>query len=120
MAFFTGKFRTYKRTQYLEREFYTDDACAETEDVAVVVLARLMRRIRIAAKRRANAAQLVRRDRRAYTTPTDQHADLRRTVLHGFANQFCVIRIIVRNRAVVSAEVNHFMAGASQFLDRKS
>jgi hypothetical protein len=39
MAFFTAKFRSDKRTQDFERELDADDARAETEYVAVVVLA---------------------------------------------------------------------------------
>ena len=73
--------------------------------------------IRIAAKCRANSPQLVRRDRRADATAADQNSNLSRAVLYGFANLFRVVRIIVGNGAVVSAEVGDFMPGASQFIN---
>jgi hypothetical protein len=117
MAFFTSKFCCYKETQDLERELYSQDARAETEHVAVVVLARLMRGIRVATKRRANAAEFVRCDRSANTTAAHQNADLRGAPLHRFADLFCVIGIIVGYRAVVSAKVDDFVAGAAQFFD---
>src|ERR1043165_2387128 len=75
-----------------------------------------MRGVRVATERRANTAQFVRRYRRADTTTADQDPDLSRAALHGLADLFRVVRIIVRDRAVVSAEVSDLVARMSQFI----
>ena len=65
--------------------------------------------VSVAAKRRANAAEFVRRNGSADTTAANQYPDLSGAVLHGLTNLFCVVRIIVRNGTVVSAEVDQLM-----------
>src|ERR1043165_6035851 len=76
-----------------------------------------MRGIRVAAERRAHAAYLVRRDRRADATAADQNPNLSRAALHGFTNLLRIVRIIVGNRTVVSAEIGDLVAGVSQLID---
>src|ERR1051325_3005213 len=76
-----------------------------------------MRRIRIAAKRGANPEQLISRDCGADTTAANQYSDLRGACLHRFANLFRVVRIIVGNGTVVSAEVDQLMDLAQFFND---
>ena len=44
----------------LKRKLVSDDARAQTEDVAIIMLARLMARVCVAAERSADAAHLVR------------------------------------------------------------
>ena len=53
----------------------------KTEHVAIVMLARLMRRVGVGAERRAHAAYLVGRDRNARAAPADENANLRATAL---------------------------------------
>ena len=86
MTFFTGELRRDKRTEDLKRELNADDTRAETEHVAVVMFARLVRGIGVAAKRRANAAKFVRSHGRTDTAAANQNTDLRPTRLHRFAN----------------------------------
>ena len=117
MTFLTRKSRRHKSTDDVERKLNSYYTRTDTEHVAIVVFARLAPGIRIAAKRRADAAQFVRRHRRAHTAAADQNPDLRRAGLHGFANQFCVIRIIVCNGAVVSAEVDDLVSAVPQFIN---
>ena len=117
MTFFAGESSCYKRAHDVESQFHSNDARAETEDVAVVVLPRLVRGIRVAAKRRANAAKFIRRDCCANTAPANEYADLGVALLHCFAELFCVVRIIVRNRTVVRAEVDQFVSAVAQFLN---
>jgi len=76
-----------------------------------------MRGIRVAAERRANAVEFVSGNRRTNTTTADQYPNLRGATLHSFADLFRVIRIIVRNRTVVRAEIDQIVAGMTQFID---
>jgi hypothetical protein len=55
VSFFAGKSRCHKRAYDFQRQLYSNHARSETKDVAVVMFARLSRRIGIAAKRGANA-----------------------------------------------------------------
>ena len=76
-----------------------------------------MRGVSVTAKRRANAAQFIRRHRRANATATNKNPNLRGVRLHRFTHQLCVIRIVVRNGTVVSAEVSHLMPRLSQLFN---
>src|ERR1700750_2452651 len=76
-----------------------------------------MRVIGVAAERRANAVEFVRGDRSTDTTTADQYSDLRGAILHSFADLFRVIRIIVRNRAVVRAEVDQIVTRVAQLIN---
>ena len=61
--------------------------------------------IGVAAQRRADTVEFVSGNGRAHTTATDQYADFGVAVLHGFTDLFGVVGIIVRDRAIVGAEV---------------
>src|SRR5215217_3267023 len=76
-----------------------------------------MRGICVATERRANAVKLVGGNSSADTTTADQYPDLGGAVLHGFCDLFCVVRIVVRNRAVVRAEVDQIVTGVAQLFD---
>ena len=76
-----------------------------------------MRGIGVAAQRGTNATQLVSSNCGADTATADQQPNLRRTILDCFTNLFCVVRIIVRNGTIVSAEIDELMTGAAQFID---
>ncbi len=67
--------------------------------------------IGVAAERRANAVEFISCHSGADTTTADQYANLSGAVLHGFADLFCVVRIVVRDRAVVRAEVDQLDGG---------
>jgi len=115
MPLFTRKSRRHKRTHDIERQFNAGHARAETEHVAIVMFATLMRGVSITAKRSANAVDLIRRDRRSHTAAADQNPDVGRTGLHGFSNRLGVVRIIVGNGSVVSAEIRDLVSGRPQF-----
>ena len=117
MTFLTRKPRRYKSTHDFERELDSRNARADTQYVAIVVFARLAPGIGIAAKRRAYAAQFVCRHRSTDTAAANQNADLDSARLHGFAYLFCVIRIVVGNGAVVSAEIDDLIAGLTQLIN---
>src|SRR5690349_22494257 len=76
-----------------------------------------MRRIRVAAERRANAVEFVSSDSGAHATTADQDSDLSGAVLDSFADLFGVIRIIVRDRAIVRAEVDQIVTAMAQFFN---
>src|SRR5215212_599845 len=76
-----------------------------------------MCRIRVTAERGANAVELVGGNGGADTAAADQYADVSGAILHGFAHLDCVIRIIVRNGAVVRAEVDQIVASLAKFFD---
>jgi len=73
--------------------------------------------IRVATECRANAVEFVSRNRSADTTPANQYANLRGAILHRFGNLFRVVRIIVRNRTVVRAEIDQIVASMAQFFN---
>jgi len=73
--------------------------------------------VSVAAECRADAVKISSGHCRTDTTPADEYPDFRGATLHRFTNLFCVVRIIVRNGAVVSAEVDQLMPLLLQFLD---
>src|SRR5689334_8541623 len=77
-----------------------------------------MRSIRVAAKRRANAVEFISGHGGAYSAAADQGSDLSGAVLDSFADLFGVIRIIVRDRAIVRAGVDQSVTAMAQFFNR--
>src|SRR5215217_7689257 len=73
--------------------------------------------IRVTAERRTDAVEFVCGHRRTDTTPADQYTDLSGAVLHGFADLFRVVRIIVRDRTVVRAEIRYLMTRFRELCD---
>src|SRR5215204_3583138 len=73
--------------------------------------------IRVTAEGGANDVELVGGNSGADTAAADQYADLSGALLHGFAYLDCVVRIVVRNGAVVRAEVDQIVASLAQFFD---
>jgi len=73
--------------------------------------------IRVAAERGANAVELVGGNSGADTAAADQYADVSGAILHGFAYLDCVVRIVVRNGAVVRAEIDQIVASLAQFFN---
>src|ERR1043165_3013718 len=61
MTLFAREARGDEGAHDLKRQLVTDDARAQTEDVAVIMLARLVSRVCVATERSAHAAHLVRR-----------------------------------------------------------
>src|SRR5215213_553526 len=76
-----------------------------------------MRGISVAAECGADAVEFVGCDSGTDTAPANQQSNLSVAVLDGVANLFRVVRIIVGNGAVVSAEVDQIITGAAQFFD---
>src|SRR6185369_10924407 len=75
-----------------------------------------MRGIRVAAERRANTVEFVCGDGSPYATTAHEYSDLG-AILHRLADLFRVVRIIVRDGAVVRAEVDQIVAGAAQLFN---
>jgi hypothetical protein len=117
VSFFASEPRCDKRTHDIERELDSNHTRAETQHIAIVMFARLMSGIRVTAERGANAEELISGDSRAHTTPADQYSNLSGAVLHGLADLFGVIRIIVRDGAVVRAEVDQIMTTMPQLFN---
>src|SRR5262245_17642995 len=76
-----------------------------------------MRGICVAAERRADAVEFVGGHRSTDTTTADQYSELGSAVLHGFADLFRVVRIIVRDRPVVCAEVDKIVTRVAELID---
>jgi hypothetical protein len=66
--------------QYLPRDDLGCPAKAQAEDVCLVPGPRPPRRLRVSAKRSANAGHLVRRDRHSCARPAEEHALVRAVV----------------------------------------
>src|SRR6185369_5225067 len=75
-----------------------------------------MRGIRVAAKRRTNAVEFVCGDGSPYATSAHEYSELG-AILHRLADLFRVVWIIVRNGAVVRAEVDQIVAGVAQLFN---
>src|SRR6185369_5338188 len=76
-----------------------------------------MRRIGVTAECSPDAVEFVGGDSSTDATTTDEYSDLGGAVLHSFADLFCVVRIIVRNRAVVRAEVDQIVTSLAQLFN---
>src|SRR5689334_16555474 len=76
-----------------------------------------MRGISVAAECGANAVEFVGGNGSADAAAANQQADLGVAVLNGVADFHRVVRIIVGDRAVVSAEVDQLVARFAQFFD---
>src|SRR3954468_3137559 len=105
MSLLAREARGDKGAHDLKRKLIADDARSQTEHVAVIMLARLMRRVCVAAERSPHAAYLIRRDRRADAAPTDDDAYLRLAALYRTAYSERIVWIIIRHTSVVRAEV---------------
>src|SRR6266508_1939527 len=81
-----GEARGYKGPHNLQREFFAGNARAETQHIAVVMFARLMRGIRVTAERGANSKELVGGNRRADAAAANQNPDLRLLILNSLAD----------------------------------
>src|ERR1044072_7157661 len=73
--------------------------------------------IRVAAEGSADAVEFISGNSSADPTTANQYSDLSGAILHRLADLFRVVRIIVRNRAVVRAEVDHIVPRLTQLLD---
>ncbi len=80
----------------LGEELGSDDPGAEREHVQVVVLDTLMRGVAVMADRRANAAQLGRRDRCTDAAAAQQHPAIGIAALHRFADQLRDVGVVDR------------------------
>ena len=76
-----------------------------------------MRGIGVAAERRANAVDFVCGDSGSDATTANNYSDLSSAILHGLAYLFSVVRIIVRNRAVMRAKVDQIVTRMTQLFN---
>src|SRR5215470_3876168 len=76
-----------------------------------------MRGIGVAAECCANAVEFVGSDGSADAAAANQQTDLGIAVLNGVPDLYSVVGIIVRDGAVVSAEVDQVMAHLAQLFD---
>src|SRR2546421_4581447 len=74
-----------------------------------------MRRVGVGNEGRAHASDLIRGHVCTDAAAADYDPDLRTPLAHGLADLPSIIRIIIRLRAVVRAEVFEFMSGRAQF-----
>src|SRR5579859_380691 len=83
-------------------QFRANHARAEYQNVHVVVLHALVRRIAIMAEAGANAGNLVGRDRCTHAAAADQDPALGLPLKHAQSDRLSIIRIIHRRSAVSS------------------
>ena len=117
MALFSCEARVDESTHDLQRKLASDDTRAETEHVAVIMLARLVSRIGVAAQRRAHATQFIRGDTCADAAAANQDTDLRSPALHTLSHRKRVIRVIVRLVWIMRAEILYLVPGSAQFFN---
>ena len=116
MTRFGREARADERTHELVCELGADDARAEHDDVHVVVLHALMRRVGVVADGRANAGDLAGGDRCANPAAADEHAAFRQAVRDGEAHGQRVIGI-VDGLDRVRADVEHVVSVTTEVLD---
>src|SRR5678815_2014712 len=97
MAFLTSELRFHKRSYNVQCQLDSYYSRAKAEHVAIIMLATLMRGIRVATQRRANATQLVGSNCSADSTTANQDSNFRIASLNRLANLTGVIRIIIRD-----------------------
>jgi|SRR5215213_2020282 len=76
-----------------------------------------MRGIGVAAECRANAVKFVGGDSSTDTTAADQYAYLRVAVLHRFTYLDRVVRVVIRDSAVVRAKIDEIVTRMAQLVD---
>src|SRR6267143_364520 len=81
------------------------------------MFAGLVTGVGVAAERSANPQEFVRGNRGANTAAADQNTNLSRAALHSLSDFQRVIRIVIRLRAVMRAEISNLMTGAAQLLN---
>jgi hypothetical protein len=99
-----GKASVQKCANQLAAKLRTDDAAAEHEDVHVVVLDALVRRIGVMAKPGANPWNPVCGHRCANAAPTEQNPALCSVLVQGSTDGSCIIGIVHRI-GVVGAQI---------------
>src|SRR5579859_2227219 len=87
---------SHKRPYQILRQFDTDDALAEHQNVDVVVLDALMCRVRVVTHAAADPGHFVDRYTRSHTTAANQHAAFRFAVQYRPPQGFRKIRIVRR------------------------
>jgi hypothetical protein len=96
-------------THELGGELCPHDLGAEAEDVHVVVLDALVRRVRVVTDSRTDSGELVRRDGGAHARAAHEHTALYIAGKHGLADLSGEVRIIHARLGRVDAEVHCLM-----------
>ena len=110
MTLFAGEAGGQEGLYQLVGEFQSDDACAQAEDVHVVMFHALMRRVSVVAHAGADANHFIGGNGGAYAAAADEDAALAAARLQGFTDGAGVVRIIVRLRGVVRSQVEGLVA----------
>src|SRR2546423_10415141 len=113
MARLAAEFRGEECGRALEREFRTDDPRAQHQDVHVVVLDALVRRVRVVADRRADAADLARGNRRAHARAADQDAAIRDAAADRFTKALREVGVIVVRVGPVATQIDELVVRAA-------
>jgi len=117
MSLFACKARGDKCAHDLHCKLDSYDARAETEHVAVIMLARLVSRVGVAAERSAHAAQFVRSHICAHAATADDYAYLSRATLYGLADCERIVWIIIRHASIMRAEILYLMPACAQLFN---
>src|SRR5678816_3104887 len=105
MSLFTTEPRIYKRPHDIQRQLDSYYSRAKAEHVAIIMLATLMRGIRVAAEGCANPTQLVGSNCSSDATTANQNANFRVAPLNRLAHLTGVVRIVIRDRTIMRTEV---------------
>ena len=115
-VFLGGELRAEVRLQQVERELVPDDLCPQAEDVGIVVLHALMRRVHVVTDGGANALHLVGADRGADARAAHHQAALRPAGHDRRSDLARDVRKIDRRR-IVGANIVDFVAETLQERD---
>ena len=102
-----------ERADHLARERWPDDPLAEAEDVHVVVLDTLARRVGVVADTSAEARVLVDRDADTDAAAADQHAAIRVSLADLPRDQRREVRVVVGLDVLVGADVDDRVSESS-------
>src|SRR6266550_1109313 len=117
VALSTVEFRTQERAHELAGQLCADDLRAETEHVHVIVLAPLVRRLRVVTDCRSDARELAGGDRRADARAAHQYSALGDAVPDRAADLPRLVRIVDPRLRRISPEVDRLVPGAHDLLE---
>src|SRR5689334_4441818 len=86
--------RAQERTCEVRGEFFPHDLGSQAQDVHVVVLYPLVRRVRVVADRSADPRKLVGRDRRAHPGAADEQRTLGLAGADRLTDLACLVRVV--------------------------
>lgn len=115
MALFSGKTGSEKIANQIQRQLRPNDARTQAEDIHVVVLHTLVRRVTIVTQSGSNAGKFIGRYRGAYTAAANQHCALGLSIEDRAPGGLRIIGIVIGLGPIVRTAIDDFVPQTPQF-----